>query len=1313
MPRVGVYLLGPPRIEVDGAPITFDTRKAMALVAYLGVMRERCSREALVAILWPDYGRTNGHAALRRTLSTLRKPLGDRLLITGRDTVALAAGPEMWIDAARFRELLSQCDSHLHGEQAAAPAPADPGSICPACLRALEAAAELYRDDFLAGFTLKDSLAFDDWQLLHAESYRQDLCAVLWRLSRGHMARGDFHRAIEHTRRILALEPADEAAHCLLMQLLGWTGQRSAALRQYATCVRLLEEEWRASPLEATTAIYRSIQEGRLPPAPVPEAASAEGSAPTTARGARTTSAAMTSLLMPRRKVTAVFVRENKSGHPGCLAMLVEDAATGSDCRIQRKRQGLALFFGEQGAREADPELALRVALEIRRKAAGSGVTVFAGVATSWEAEEPERGAATNPLNAAMLLCEAAGPGTILVSERTYRLTRGAFVFRRFRGRTGTGASYQVGRLRPEPHKTRGFGETRIGLVGREAESRLLNEAYRNTQQSQLHVVTIVGEAGVGKSRLVEELRSSVSCRSQSDAPVVWLEGRCLVPGLSAGYSPFTDLLRELLGFEACDGDEARRRKLRARLAALAGERKHLNPGHRSELERDLGSLLSIPPRQGAASAAVTAEQAKHRTFVALAAVFAALAGQAPLVLVLEDLHWADDLSLDLIGFLLEKLRNLPVLLLCTYRPEREHRSAHLAAVASQKCPEGFTEISLRELNPTQSARLLDMLVPAGHLGPEARSRMLEKAQGNPFFLEELVRAATARSGYRGRTPEWPAIDLPETLEDVILGRVDRLEGEQRMALECASVIGRVFPKQLLLRAASLADASGSLNALEDLELVYKERSVPQEEYSFRHVLMQEAVYAALSEARRRDLHGSVARALESLHPGNHDEQIEVLALHYDRSGDVPKAVHYRLASGEKARRASAYEAAIAHFHRGLELLEALPDGRERRRKELALRLGLGVPLILVRGHAAPEVEASYNRARDLCELDGEPRDLFEVLLGLRRLWFGRGQCRRAHEIGQRMLKVAEDLHDTLLISRAHMMLAETALERGLFRATLEHCRQGMARYDAAHAQQHIMQFGNDTGVGCLAYKALAEWHLGYPQRAASTAGAAVGRARLLNNPFTMVFALEFSAMVSQARREAEAVAVQSEEVLRISTEQGFTLYITLGSVTLGWASVLQGRQLRPLQDMRGALDSDPRLRAFRTLLDAMLTEACAALGQTAEALETAQEGLARIRGSDAHAWEPELSRLRGDALLALGEPELEVERCYARAFRVAEERESLSLELRAAMSMCGLRTRQGRAAEGREALAAVYARFAEGFDTPDLRAARRLLGRR
>ena len=524
--------------------------------------------------------------------------------------------------------------------------------------------------------------------------------------------------------------------------------------------------------------------------------------------------------------------------------------------------------------------------------------------------------------------------------------------------------------------------------------------------------------------------------------------------------------------------------------------------------------------------------------------------------------------------------------------------------------------------------------------------------------------------------------------------------------------------------------------------------------------MSSEAVYQNIPRHRRQALHRQVAEAIEALYRDSLDEYHAQLAHHYDQGGDAEKAVAYLFQAGEKANHSYANEEAITHLSRGLELLKTLPENADRDQRELDLLVALGVPLVLTRGHAAPEVEQTYARARALSEQTTDTRQRFHVLMGLRRFYLHRGEPGTAHKLGEQLLALAQRTRDPVQLSRAHMMHGETLYSLGEFAPARAHCEQGLAFYDPQQCRSHPFLYGNDTGIGCQIVHAQASWHLGYPDQAAKEADKLLALARELSHPFTLVYALHFTAIVRQLRREAQAVQEQEEAVVRISQERGFALYLAWGTALRGWALAAQGRADEGIEQMQMGIAAR-RAMGGTTLLPHMLASLAEAYGQAGQvghacsvtkvghacsvtkvghacsvtevghacsvtevghacsvtkALSQIDEALALVELSGERFWEAELHRLKGELLLKRGTEEAEAEACFQRAIEVARGQRVRSWELRAATSLSrGHRFRcrqgQGKRAEAREILQEIYGWFSEGFDTADLQEARKLLG--
>lgn len=1305
MALVSLRFLGTPLIERARLSVHLDTRKAVALLAYLVANGPAATRDTLVTLLWSRYGRKQGQSALRRTLSTLRRAVGPEALLTDGESIHLADSHTVESDLLRSRELLRRCDSHRHSAN----------EVCRSCIPLLSEAAALHRGDFLQGFTLKDSVQFDDWQFFMTEDLHLELARILDRLSLCLAAAGDYEGAIAAARRRLGIDPLDEGAHATLVRCYAWSGNRAAALRQFSACRRILADEMQTKPGRELELLHHAIRAGSEPPPPRFSSAEttglSEGRAPPTLAEWERESVVALRFPVAARSRMSLLSREIIERLDGGLRETGESA-----------EGELAAVFGRRSDSESNPELAVRAALELLEAVREASLGVQIGVATG---RSPRRGRGNGPrpgtaaLVRASALAERCRSGSVLVDERTVRLTRSAFSYRKTAVRdtisVGRSPVYRLLGLAEVPRKTRGLPGRRTRLVGRDEELARLASAFARSRVEGGHVCVITGDAGIGKSRLIAELYERVLAGGEASRPL-WLEGRCLPPTVSVAYFPLADMFRELF---AREGDRL------ARIVEAGGDSgRETAPdspmvGGREALREALHcarALVSGVRSNTHDTDPLSPVQAKERTFSSLVLLFRTLASMQPLVLIFEDLHWADELSLELIGELMGGLEGLPVLLVCIHRAGSEYANLRMASEAARRRPGRLTEIHLREMGRTESEHLLSGILSRSPLPNELRELVLRRAGGNPFFLEELANAflqsaAAEIRGLEGGSAAGAAMadpgDLPETVKAVILSRVDRLPPAPKELLRVAAAIGRVFPLSLLDAAAGSGELGAVLDDLVTREFVFVERTLPQVEYSFNHVLTQEAVYRDLSASERADLHRKVAEAYLLIAGGDPERYCEQLADHFDRAGDGERAIEYYFRSGERARRLYANNAAVRHLSRGLELIRAAPRESRLRRRELEFLLALGVPLVLTRGHYAAEVETAYLQAREIAERIGTSEQLFQVMLGLRRLQFARGEHRDANDTGEAMLALARKADKPMLAARAHMMLCESLGSLGRFEAVIEHSRAGWELCGPEEFREHLFAFGNDTRVGLRLYEAVALWHLGFPDRARETADAAVARSREEDHAFTIVFALFHAALVAFMRREAERVADLAAEQVEVARRERFPLYTGFGPVLLGWSLGMLGEGKRGAAMIPEPFENLPHARPFGSLFACMRAELSWRRGRIGEAREVLDAGLASVRTCDAHLWEPELSRLRAEIGREAGELRVDTERWLARGLRIARSQGARSLELRALTTHCRLTHESSQL----ERLKGLYETFDEGLETEDLLEAARVLG--
>ena len=443
------------------------------------------------------------------------------------------------------------------------------------------------------------------------------------------------------------------------------------------------------------------------------------------------------------------------------------------------------------------------------------------------------------------------------------------------------------------------------------------------------------------------------------------------------------------------------------------------------------------------------------------------------------------------------------------------------------------------------------------------------------------------------------------------------------------------------------------------------------------------------------------------------EDAYERLAYHYTRTDNVAKALVYLTRVAEKAARHSAHVEAISHFTQALELLQKLPATPERSQQELSLHIALGASLIATKGYAAPEVEQTYTRARQLCQHLGDPHQLFPVLQGLRNYYNARAEYQTARALGEQLLTLAQQAQDPALLLVAHRALGVTLFYLGAVATALTHCVQGMALYDPQQHRAAVFLHGEDAGVICRSYAAWTLWYLGYPDQGLAQNDEAVTLAQQSANPYSLAYALSWAAVFHQFCQEGRAAQERAEAAISLATEQGFPLWRTASSILRGWALVHQGHAREGIEQIRQGLMAFRATESelLRPYFLALLAEAYGTMGQPEAGLTVLAEALTLVDATGERWYEPEIHHLKGALLLQQStDNHGEAQACFHRALDVARSLQARSFELRAATSLSRLWQQHGKRHEARQLLAEVYGWFTEGFDTIDLQEAKVLL---
>jgi predicted ATPase/class 3 adenylate cyclase len=906
--------------------------------------------------------------------------------------------------------------------------------------------------------------------------------------------------------------------------------------------------------------------------------------------------------------------------------------------------------------------------------------------------------------NLAARLQGLAAPDTMVMSATTFRLVQGLFECRELGPQTLKGVAtpvrvYQVVRESGAQSRLEVAGPTGLTpLVGREQEVGLLLERWAQVKEGLGQVVWLSGEAGIGKSRLVQVLKEHVA-----NEPHLRWECRCSLYYQNSAFYPLVDLFQRALRLTSEDAPEDKLRKLEETLAPY--------PVSLLEVVPFLAVLLSLPLPDRYPSLSLSTQRQKQKTMEAVLAVLQALAARQPVLFIVEDLHWGDPSTLELLSLLIDQGPTARILTLLVFRPEFRPPWGFRAHV---------TPLTLARLPQHQTEVMVERVAGSMELPAEVRRQLVVKTDGVPLFVEELTKMVLEsgwlqeREGRYELTGPLPALAIPATLQDSLMARLDRL-GTAKEVAQWGATLGRAFPYELLQAVMpwDAATLQHALARLAEAELLYQQGLPPAATYLFKHALIQEVAYQSLLRSRRQQAHQRIAQVLEAQFPDAAQTQPELLAHHYTEAGLKAQALPYWQRAGQRAIERSAYLEARVHLTKGLEVLKTVPDTPERTQQELDLQTMLGSVLIATQGGASPEVERVYARARELCRQVGDTRQLFPTLRGLHRFYLGRGQMEAARELGAQLLSLAQRVQDPALLVQAHLELGSTLYALGEVVSARAHLEQGMALYHPR--QSHSLTFRDmaDPGVVCRGYAAWTLWVLGYPDQACKRSHEALSLAEELSHPVSLAAALYFAAVLHHFRREGPAAQERAAMMVALAREQGFMQPLSAGTILGGWALALQGRGEEGIAQMRQGLAARRALGSERTWLFflAMLADAYQTLGQAEAGLHVLAEALGEAHTTVARYYEAELYRLKGELLLVRShERHREAETCFRQALEVARRQQAKSLELRAAMSLSRLWRRQDKREEARQLLAEVYGWFTEGFDTADLREAKALL---
>ncbi|WP_349606461.1 adenylate/guanylate cyclase domain-containing protein [Cupriavidus sp. DF5525] len=862
-----------------------------------------------------------------------------------------------------------------------------------------------------------------------------------------------------------------------------------------------------------------------------------------------------------------------------------------------------------------------------------------------------------------------AAPASILVSEATHKLAEGYFEFK------ALGEAQVKGIPKPlAVYEMLGLGAVRTRLqvaahrglahfVGRQAELQALHRALDLCTAGHGQIVAVAGEAGVGKSRLFHEFKA----RSQS---CLVLETFSVSHGKAFAYLPLIELLRNYFQITAQDSEKQCREKVTGKVLTLERSLEDLLPY--------LLQLLGIS--EGDSELAdMGAALRRERTFHAITRLLVRESCNQPVEVLFEDLQWLDSETEAFLAFLIDRVADARILLLVNYRPEY-----WLAWRHRDNC----TEVRLIPLGSGEAQDLLSVLLgDDSGLGP-LKQLIMEKTEGNPFFMEEVVQTLAEQNALLGtpghyRIEETPAaLHIPTTVQGVLAARIDRLPRAQKELLQTLAVIGKEFPLSLIRQVAGQSEEClyPLLTGLQAAEFIYGRPAFPEVEYAFKHALTQEVAGNSLLLEQRSALHERTGRAIEALFHSQLKDHCSELAHHYSLSRNIPKAVEYLHCAGRQAVDRSANLDAVRHLSTALDLLNCLPDTSERAPLELNLRFTLGQALIAVRGYAASEVKSNYTRALTLCDSSSESQQLFKVKSGLRMFFLSHGQHETAYKLAQELLDLAVPTQDPVLLAQAHIALGASSFFLSELPMARTHLEQGLAYYDTEQHPTHVALYGTDPGVRGLSLLAWTLWLLGFPAHASKQAQEAQALANRLAHPFSLASALIFAAGIHQWRHEVNLVRECADAALALSAEQGFPFWNAWGTILKGWAVAEMGGRKQGIAQIRQGLSAYQANGAelARPYLLALLAQTYGNARQPQPGLKVLTEAFEIADRNGERYYEAELYRLRGKLLLDQSNQrhlsiDPEAEACFHQAIEIARRDSAKTLEVRAARSLARL----------------------------------------
>jgi DNA-binding winged helix-turn-helix (wHTH) protein/predicted ATPase len=934
--------------------------------------------------------------------------------------------------------------------------------------------------------------------------------------------------------------------------------------------------------------------------------------------------------------------------------------------------EGLIAYFGYPETREHVAEHAVRAALMlVATEATSASLQLGIGMA-SGIVVVGERLAVGKTIDLARHLRDVAKAGSVVIAQSTRQLLGRLFEYRDLanvvlENLTEPLRAYEV--LRARPVECRFETRCEFGLepiVGRADELDLLQRRWRQAREGDGRVVLISGEPGIGKSRLVAALEDLLAADTYTR-----LGYFCSPHHTDSTLFPLIGQLERAAGIKRNETPGQKFDKLVSLLEPCS---------HDDQIDVALlADLLSLPTDSRYRIPDMSAQKRKERTLAALLTQVERLALQQPVLLIYEDVHWADPTSRELLDLLIDRSAGLRVLLVLTFRTEFQAPWVGQSHV---------TSLTLTRLAQRAGIALVEHVAGNKALPDDVSTEIFARADGIPLFIEELTKALleTGVLDQTGRVvPGRSLFDwgIPATLHASLMARHDRLSPTAKKVAQIAAVIGREFAYDLLAEVANIDDANlrSALAVLGDTGLVLSRGTPPHATFRFRHALFQDAVHGTLLRDLRRDLHARVVTALETHYPDVVATQPELLARHCAAAELTEEALSYRLKAGQRAAETSAFVEANTHLQIALELLQKMPPGRQQDERELQLQQLRGGALIATRGFAAVETINTFKRAFDLCREFGDSPQVFSVLSGIIAFHVARGEVEQSRDIAEDLLERASRQDDRTAKLIGHRAFGMSLFLMGALSDSRDHLQKALELYDVARHGPLAPVFSQDLKAGALSYRAFASILLGDPAGGLRHARAAVEHSEKLRHPHSICYALTFLAGAHAICGDPEAARQIADRAIALADEYAFAQWLAGGCMIRGWARVRLGQVEGGLSEGRRSIESLQATGALVWVQFArfFLAQSLAQANYSDEALAIVDQLLTEGAATSGRWYDADLHRLKGDLLLARAEA-LQAERCYERAIAIASRQEARHWQSRAEAALASLRRSQATA---------------------------------